>query len=338
MTISKRNGKYYCRFQLNGERHHKLCSGAASIKEAEKIENAFKYKLQQQQNGVIPKEEKNLPLYKLKQIYLAYSETNNRNRNFEHNKYSVNIIIGYFGEKRIVQSILPKHVEAFKEWLRVKRGLKNASINRYLEILSKMFNLGIDNGSLSVNPVSKVKKLQEDNHKVRFLTAEEEARLYKALPEFLKPIVTTALHTGMRKGEILNLKWNNIDFEYGFIELLETKSGKARKIPISEKLMEIFNKLYMDARSEYVFINPETGLPYVDIKKSFNKAKEVAGIKDFRFHDLRHTVATRLVEKGIDLLVVMDILGHSKIETTMRYAHPIPKRKSDAISVLNSYN
>jgi len=77
---------------------------------------------------------------------------------------------------------------------------------------------------------------------------------------------------------------------------------------------------------------------YVDIKKSFNKAREAAGIKDFRFHDLRHTVATRLVEKGIDLLVVKDILGHSNIETTMRYAHPIPKRKSDAIAVLNSYN
>ena len=199
-----------------------------------------------------------------------------------------------------------------------------------------MFNLGIDNGLISQNPVSKVKKLLEDNHKVRFLTKDEEDRLYKALPEFLKPIVTTALQTGMRKGEILNLKWSNIDFEYGFIELLKTKSGKARKIPISDKLKQVLNK--QDKNNQYVFMNPETGLPYVDIKKSFNKAMEKAGIKNFRFHDLRHTVATRLVEKGIDLLVVMDILGHSKIETTMRYSHPIPQRKSDAISVLNSYN
>lgn len=336
MTISKRNGKYYCRFQLNGERHHKLCAGATSIKEAEKIENAFKYKLQQIQNGVIPKEEKNLPLYKLKQIYLSYSETNNRN--FEHNKYYVNIIMDYFKESTPAQNILPKHIEAFKEWLRIERKLKNASINRYLEIMSKMFNLGIDNGNLSTNPVSKVKKLQEDNHKIRFLTTEEEIRLYKTLPEFLKPIVTVALQTGMRRGEILNLKWSNIDFDYGFIELLQTKSGKARKIPISEKAMVVFNNLHAKTGSEYVFINPETGLPYVDIKKSFNKATANANIKNFRFHDLRHTVATRLVEKGIDLLVVMEILGHSKIETTMRYAHPIPKRKSDAISVLNSYN
>lgn len=310
-----------------------MCTGATTLKEAEKMENAFKYKLQQIQNGVIPKEERNLPLYKLKQIYLAYSETNNRN--FKNNIYYINIIMDYFGENTPAQKLLPQKIESFKEWLKIERKLKNSSINRYLEILSKMFNLGIDNGLISQNPASKVKKLLEDNHKVRFLTKDEEDRLYKALPEFLKPIVTTALQTGMRKGEILNLKWSNIDFEYGFIELLKTKSGKARKIPISDKLKQVLNK--QDKNNQYVFMNPETGLPYVDIKKSFNKAMEKAGIKNFRFHDLRHTVATRLVEKGIDLLVVMDILGHSKIETTMRYLHPIPKRKSDAISVLNSY-
>ena len=334
MTISKRNGKFYCRFQINGERHHKLCVGATSLKEAEKMENAFKYKLQQIQNGVIPKEEKNVPLYKLKQIYLSYSETNNRN--FKNNLYYIKIIMDYFGENTPAHKIQPHNIESFKEWLRVERSLKNSSINRYLEIMSKVFNLGVDNELVSNNPVAKVKKLLEDNHKIRFLTAEEEIRLFKYLPEFLKPIVITALQTGMRRGEILTLKWSNIDFEFGFIELLQTKSGKARKIPISDKLRKVLESL--DRVSEYVFINPDTGLPYVDIKKSFNKAVAAASIKNFRFHDLRHTVATRLVEKGIDLLVVMDILGHAKIETTMRYAHPTPKRKSDAISVLNSYN
>ena len=101
----------------------------------------------------------------------------------------------------------------------------------------------------------------------------------------------------------------------------------------------IITFLYEQEKYEvHCFVNPDTKLPYVDIKKSFNKARDAAGIKNFRFHDLRHTVATRLVEKGIDLLVVMEILGHTKIETTMRYAHPTPKRKSDAINVLNLYN
>ena len=141
----------------------------------------------------------------------------------------------------------------------------------------------------------------------------------------------------MRRGEIFNLKWSNINFEYGFIELLETKSGKSRKIPISDKLKNIFNNLQTKIESEYVFINPETQAPYVDIKNSFHTVLEKAKIYNFRFHDLRHTVATRLVEKGIDLVAVKERLGHSKIETPMRYAHAVPERKLQAINVLNDY-
>lgn len=138
----------------------------------------------------------------------------------------------------------------------------------------------------------------------------------------------------MRKGEILNLKWSNIKERY--IELLDTKSGKPRNIPISETLKNVLNNLPQN--TEYVFPNQLTGKPYSDIKKAWNKALKETDIKDFRFHDLRHTVATRMVEKGIELLVVKDILGHSMIETTMRYAHPVPARKQAAIDVLNTYN
>lgn len=336
MTISKKNNKYYCRFQINGERHHYLCSGASSVKEAEKIEAAMKYKIMQQQNGVIPREDrKKVSINKLKDLYIEYA-TANGNRSIKNALYYIDVIVDYFKGNTIASTLKPKNIEEFKLFLRDQRKLKNASINRYLEILSKMFNLGIDNNLLVENPIKQVKKLLEDNHKIRFLTKEEETRLYSSLPSHLKPIVTTALQTGMRKSEILTLKWSNIDYDFGFIELLKTKSGKARKIPISDKLWEVLNNI--DKESEYVFINPETSLPYVDIKKSFNTAIAKAKIDNFRFHDLRHTVATRLVEKGIDILVVMEILGHDNIETTMRYSHPVPKRKSEAISVLNSYN
>lgn len=87
----------------------------------------------------------------------------------------------------------------------------------------------------------------------------------------------------------------------------------------------------------YVFTNPKTNTAYKSITKSFNAVLDKAKIKDFRFHDLRHTVATRLVEKNIDLFVVQDILGHSKITTTQRYAHPVPQRKLDAVEILNTY-
>lgn len=336
MTITKRNGKYYCRFQMNGERHHYLCSGATSKSEAEKIENAFKYKLQQQQNGVIPREKKRVRLSILANLYDKYSEVNK----LSHGKNNfTKVILDFFGGETDIHKIKADKIEDFKKYLKEKRLSSNSTVNKYLSALSKMYNLGIENKLTKANPVKGIKKLREENHKIRFLTKEEEIRMFKVIDSsfvYLRPLVVCALQTGMRRGEIFNLKWSNIDFDYGFIELLETKSGKSRKIPISDTLLNELNKLPQG--NDFVFINHQTGLPYTDIHKSFSTVLKEAKIENFRFHDLRHTVATRLVEKGIDLVVVKEILGHSKIDTTMRYAHAVPKRKLEAISVLNSYN
>ena len=142
-----------------------------------------------------------------------------------------------------------------------------------------------------------------------------------------------ALQTGMRRGEILNIEWT--DIKDGYIELLKTKTNKARNIPLSSTLKNTLTAL--PKNNSYIFVNPRTHKPYKDIKKSWDKVRKDANIADIRFHDLRHTVATRMVAKGIDLLVVKDILGHTMIETTMRYAHPVPERKKAAIEILNSY-
>jgi len=138
----------------------------------------------------------------------------------------------------------------------------------------------------------------------------------------------------MRRGEIFTLKWLNIDFEYEFIELLNTKSGKSRKIPISTKLMKILLDIKKDNHSEYVFINPCTNSPYVDIKNAFHTVIKKACIANFRFHDFRHTVATRLLEKGVDIKTVQEILGHSSIKVTERYTHSNVYKKKSAIELL----
>lgn len=124
-------------------------------------------------------------------------------------------------------------------------------------------------------------------------------------------------------------------FEYGFIDLLKTKTNRPRKIPLSTGLKAVLRTIKQE--SKYVFINPKTKTAYKDITKAFKTVLQDAKIENFRFHDLRHTVATRLVEKNIDLFVVQDILGHSKITTTQRYAHPVPQRKLDAVEILDNY-
>jgi len=352
MATYKSKNKWYYQFMLNGERKHGLCAGASDKKEADQFENAVKYRLAQQQNGVIPREKKKITLSKLINLYDSYAKNNKRS--YDRDVYTLKIITEFFGENSIVQQINPKRVEDFKEYLLNQRMVKNSTINKYLRVLSKMFNLGIDNEIISKNPVAKVVKLKEDNHKIRYLTKAEEKRLFIEIEKeyevldrytrkkkivqpylYLKPIIITALQTGMRKGEILNLEWDNINFEFGYIDLLKTKTNRPRKIPLSTGLKELFKGL--ERQSKYVFTNPKTNEAYKSITKSFKAVLDKAKIEDFRFHDLRHTVATRLVEKNIDLFVVQDILGHSKITTTQRYAHPVPQRKLDAVEILNSY-
>ncbi len=334
MSVKKQsNGKWYCRFTIRGERKHLLCIGATNKAEAEDLEAQYKYRLMQQQNGVMPRDTKNIYFKRLKDLYTKHAKNNHKK--FKNQKYYLNSLEKYFGNSKPVNKIKPVDIEAFKTYLKTQN-LKNSSINRYLEILSKMFNLAIDNKELTENPVSKAGMLREDNIDPRFLSADEERRLYKSIDKFapyLRPIVTIALQTGMRRGEILNLKWT--DIKDGYIQLLETKSGNSRNIPTSTTLLNALK--FIPKVSEYVFINPKTNKPYTDIKKSWHKVLNKANIENFRFHDLRHTVATRMVEKGIDLLVVKDILGHTMIETTMRYAHPVPERVQAAIEVLNDY-
>ncbi len=335
MTITKRNGKYYCRFQINGERHHYLCSGASSVKEAEKIENAFKYKLQQQQNGVIPKELEKVTVNKLFKKYLEYSETNKKS--FSTDKSRVKLIKKYFGEATLIKEITTEKVEKFKDFL-LDEGLSKTTVNRYLEQINTAFRMAVDYGYLYTSPCKGVKKFPVKNYSVRYLTEDEENRLMKVLPEWLKDIVVVALNTGLRKSNILLLRWEQINFDFKFIEVLENKGNKHIMLPINDTLMELFNKTPVENRVGYVFVNPQTKQPYRDIKKSWTTALKKAGIENFRFHDLRHTVGTRLAKENVPVNVIKEILAHSDVKTTMRYVHATAGAKLEALSKLNSYN
>jgi integrase len=145
-----------------------------------------------------------------------------------------------------------------------------------------------------------------------------------------------ALHTGMRKGEILSLVWDNVDLKHGFILLDKTKNGDRREIPINQTLKSVLQGLVRRLDVPYVFFDEAKGRPYKDLKRSFSRACKLAGIKDFRFHDLRHTFASQLVMRGVDITTVSRLLGHKSLTMTLRYSHLSPNHMAKAVELLDS--
>lgn len=364
MSVRKKGNKWYCRFQIDGVRYERRCPLAQDERSALQAEKIIATEIMRG-NLNYAKAEKKATVKDALEILKNHIETNKLS--YKNDYYKIEKFREFFGNNYPLESITSTDINNFKDFMRErkiiekvklpnpeygKKGVrkkyiyksvektirvKDATINRHLSTLSKMFNLCIEQDLITKNPCKLAGKYRENNYKVRYLTSEEEGRLFKAIEpeyEYLRPIIITALQTGMRKSEILSLKWSQIDFRQGFIDILKSKSGKERKIPISTKLDKVLRSLYAVSNSDFVFTNPATKLPYVDIKKSFNHLIKKANIENFRFHDLRHTVATRMVESGIDLVVVQEILGHAKIETTMRYAHPVPERKKIAVECL----
>lgn len=346
---------WYFRICIQGKRFNRPVPEATTQREAEKAEAVFKAELLRGKYDLADR--KGEMLFKdLVSQYNDYAQTNKKS--WQSEECRVDKLLEYFGGKKL-REITPILIEKYRMERRqtpkvrqkrqkdghtpkVPKLVCNASINREVSILRKMFSIAIENGWIDKHPclANKVRPLREDSRRERFLEPHEEISLLIQCKDeyaYLKPILICALHTGMRKSEILNLKWQYVDLDRGFIIVTQTKSGKDRNIPISSTLKQHLLTLHANRSADHVFINPETQEPYYDLKRSFGKILEKAKIKELRFHDLRHTAATRMVAAGIDLIVVQDILGHACISTTMRYSHPVPERKMQAVVALDTY-
>jgi integrase len=224
---------------------------------------------------------------------------------------------------------------------KVPQGNKPATINRHIATLKHMFTKAVEWEMAEediLKRIRKVKLLKENNRRLRYLSKEECQKLLKECDPHVRPITTVALNTGMRKGEILGLKWENIDLKHGFIllEQEDTKNGERREIPINAAVRSALQGVTRRLDVPYVFYDQETKKPYQDVKKGFNGACRRAGIKDFHFHDLRHTFASLLVMGGQDLTTVKELLGHKTLAMTLRYSHLAPSHTVKAVDMLDS--
>lgn len=225
-----------------------------------------------------------------------------------------------------------------------------ARVNREFNTISKIFSLAVEEELINENPCRKVRRLREGKQPIRHLSRDEEARLIEVLALYprTKAIVIVSLYTGMRKGEVFDLRWRDIDREQNRIYIPNKKTEKERYIPIAQQVNEILDIMGKAREGEFVFPRlkqnlSKTQLPgknanSLNIDRSFKRALKEAGISNFRFHDLRHSAGTRLSEIGIPLTTIATILGHSRIETTRRYAHATDKGVKDAIAKLSQYS
>jgi len=330
--------KWYIYYRIDGKRVREVVKNAQSRADALKVlqvevADAFRGK-----HG-FKKEEKRMEFKELAELYLEnYAKINKKSWKKSDYSYLSAHLCPFFGSYYI-SDITPLQIEKYRI-KRLNEGVSKSTVNRELATMRKMFNLAIDWDYVKSNPVAKIKFFSEkDNRKERILSSEEERRLIQESSEHLRPVIVTALQTGMRRGEILGITWKCVDLSKRLIRIENTKSDRSRLIPFNNVLFDELLKLKkLNSKSDYVFVNPETKKPYQDVKTGFNASCRRAGIKKLRFHDLRHTFASRLVEAGISIITVKELLGHSSVKVTERYTHSNGDSKKEAIHILAKYH
>ena len=255
---------------------------------------------------------------------------------------------------------------------RLKDGIAKVTVNRDLAGLKAALSKAVEWEVIPYNPLAKIKPLKLDTKgKIRFLSDKEEQALrkklndrdtkikserlsangwrrqrgYDPLPnltdcifaDHLTPIVLLALNTGLRRGELFNLQWEDINLRTKTLTVqgATAKSGETRHIPLNDEAIDLLKnwKQQNNGRSRVFYGKDEARLD--NIKKAWTGIVTNAGIKNFRFHDLRHSFASKLVMKGVPLNTVRELLGHADLKTTLRYAHLAPDHKADAVALLN---
>lgn len=253
-----------------------------------------------------------------------------------------NIIIGQleqrFGPSGVI-AINRMAVERYQSDRMVHNA--DATVNRHIATLKHMMTKAYQWGYIKKeqnDAIHEIEMLKENNRRLRYLDRDEAELLLLQCSAHLKPIVTVAINTGMRRGEILNLKWEQIDLKNGLILLSQsdTKNAERREIPLNASAKAAITSQVRRVDIPYVFYNAKTGTRITEIKTAFNGACRRAKIKDFHFHDLRHTFASWLVMAGIPLLTVSKLLGHATINMTLRYAHLAPNHLSEAVKILEN--
>jgi integrase len=260
-------------------------------------------------------------------------------RGYKNERYVIKTLKHVFRHRKL-SDLTPEDAERFKT---TRSGaVKPATVNRELTILKHMLSKAQEWKFIPINPFRGVRFLRVPKQIERVLEMDEEKRLVAACNRvrspFLRHFVLLALNTGMRRSELLSLEWPQVDLIGRGIRVVNAKSSSGERIiPMNETAYALFQDLAVERSSYLVFpSNRKPGKRFVDLKKAFKKALQLARIAHIRVHDLRHTFATRLVQAGVDLITVQHLLGHAKIAMTARYAHSPTRARVEAVERLSA--
>lgn len=251
----------------------------------------------------------------------------------KHDTYRMTKLKADFND-RPAEALSPLDIE---RWIASHEDWKPATCNRYRALLSLVYRLGIQNGKVAVNPARLVRHRRESNGRIRWLLPEEETKLRKVIESQYSihlQELEVALNTGLRRSEQYSLTWECVDLERKLLMIPRTKNGETRYVPLNSAALNALQDLR--TRSDgtgRVFMSPQ-GARLSGPRQWFGRAVQAAGVKDFTWHCLRHTFASRLVMAGVDLRTVQELMGHKTISMTCRYAHLAPSHKLAAVERL----
>jgi integrase len=327
MAIYQRRkaGIWYADFFANGKRVQQS-TGTRNKREAEKF---LALRVSEVQRGVYVKPV-HVPLEELWERYFAYAKAHKRSWRRDEQMYGS--LVRHIGPGTL-DTITPLRLEEFQQ----SRGreVSPATVNRETALLKHMLNMA-ERWRLyhGVNPVRFVKFLPENNLQFRTLGEHEERRLLQCSPPYLRELILFAINTGLRCGDLLNLKWEDVDIDERRLSIIMGKTRRRLEIPLNDTALEILTAKQAVKHGPYAFYNPVTGDRFYDLKLGFKAILRRAGLTGITWHTLRHTFASRLTRSGVDLVTVKELLGHATINTTMRYAHSNHEAKARAVAKL----
>ncbi len=334
---------FYIKYYYNGKQYNKRIGWLSEGYTAQLVANIKADKIIE----ITEKEEqiekpKEYTFNDLFEIFMLWAKQNKKSWKIDQSLYNnyIKSFIGSINVKNI------SHADINNMLLTIKgNGKKDGkpyapqTIKHILILTKRIFNFNIDMGNSETNPAEKVKLEKFDNTRIAYLLDDEIERIFKYLDSGKEwygdvALIKFALYTGLRRGELFNLIWDNVDLENKRITLYDTKGGKNQSIILAADAVSLLQSL--DKTDIYVFPS-KLGGKRDDVKKLWSRIKLYANIRpNIRFHDIRHTFGTIAVSSGIGIDVVQKMMTHKDIKTTQRYAHIVDQRMKDAANTINS--